>query len=91
MYTLKLEKKRPCYHKKSIKNFGPSNSSFKKGISSDKIQTDHLTIYPEYYYPNDKEPTLLGYKTVYGLKVITSNIDQVGTILDSSIKAGANE
>lgn len=32
----------------------------------------------------------MGYKTVYGLKVITSNIDQVGTILDSSIKAGAN-
>lgn len=62
----------------------------KEGISSDKIQTDSFTIYPEYYYPNDKEPTLLGYKTVYGLKVITSNIDQVGTILDSSIKAGAN-
>ena len=62
----------------------------KEGIPSDKIQTDTFTIYPEYYYPNAKEPTLLGYKTVYGLTVITPNIDQVGVIVDSSIKAGAN-
>ncbi|NMC75807.1 MAG: SIMPL domain-containing protein [Candidatus Methanofastidiosa archaeon] len=62
----------------------------KEGIPSDKIQTDTYSIYPEYYYPPDKQPTLIGYKTVYGLKVITTDIGKIGNILDASIKAGAN-
>ncbi|KYC45769.1 MAG: oxidative stress defense protein [Candidatus Methanofastidiosum methylothiophilum] len=62
----------------------------KEGIPSDKIQTDTFSIYPEYYYPSDREPALLGYKAVYGLKVITTDISKVGNIVDASIKAGAN-
>lgn len=62
----------------------------KEGISSDKIQTDTFSIYPEYYYPPEKEPTLLGYRAVYGLKVITTDISKVGNVVDASIKAGAN-
>jgi len=62
----------------------------KEGIPSDKIQTDTFSIYPEYYYPVDKEPTLLGYKAVYGLKVITTDIGKTGNVIDASIKAGAN-
>lgn len=62
----------------------------KEGIPSDKIQTDTYSIYPEYYYPPDKQPTLIGYKTVYGLKVITTDIGKIGNILDVSVKSGAN-
>jgi len=62
----------------------------KEGIPSDKIQTDTFSIYPEYYYPSDKEPALLGYRAVYGLKVITTDITKVGNVVDASIKAGAN-
>ncbi|MCC7572338.1 MAG: SIMPL domain-containing protein [Candidatus Methanofastidiosum sp.] len=62
----------------------------KEGIPSDKIQTDTFSIYPEYYYPRDSEPTLLGYRAVYGLKVITTDTSKVGNVVDASIKAGAN-
>ena len=62
----------------------------KEGIPSDKIQTDTFIIYPEYYYPQDKDPTLLGYRSVYGLKVITIDINKIGNVVDASIKAGAN-
>jgi len=61
-----------------------------EGVPSDKIQTDTYSIYPEYYYPVDRQPTLIGYKTVYGLKVITTDIGKIGNIIDASVKAGAN-
>lgn len=61
-----------------------------EGIPAAKIQTDTFSIYPEYYYPKDREPTLLGYKAVYGLKVITTDINKIGNVIDASIKAGAN-
>lgn len=62
----------------------------KVGIPSDKIQTDTYNIYPEYYYPTDKQPTLVGYRTVYGLKIITTDITKIGDIIDVSVRAGAN-
>jgi uncharacterized protein YggE len=62
----------------------------KQGISSDNIQTETYIIYPEYYYPHEKEPTILGYKTVYGLKVITTDMGNIGKVIDASIKGCAN-
>ncbi len=61
-----------------------------EGIPSNNIQTDTFSIYPEYYYPKDREPTLLGYRAVYGLIVITTDVSKTGNLIDASIKAGAN-
>ncbi len=62
----------------------------REGIPLDKIQTEMFSMYPEYHYPRDGEPVLLGYRTVYGLKVVTTDLEKIGNVIDSSIRAGAN-
>lgn len=66
------------------------NSLEREGISLDKIQTESFSIYPEYHYPREGEPILLGYRTVYSLRVVTTDIEKVGNLIDATIRAGAN-
>ena len=58
------------------------------GIPEGDIETSSYYIYPEYDWSNNKQE-LVGYRTSNVLKITTKDFDKVGTIVDSSVDAGA--
>ena len=58
------------------------------GIPEGDIETSSYYIYPEYDWSNNKQD-LTGYRTSNVLKITTKDFDKVGTIVDSSVDAGA--
>src|SRR3989344_5221164 len=58
------------------------------GIPEGDIETSSYYIYPEYDWSNNKQD-LVGYRTSNVLKITTKDFDKVGTIVDSSVDAGA--
>ncbi len=60
------------------------------GIDEAEIETYSYSVTPEYFYPENEEPRIIGYKTVQGLKVKTTDLAKVGSLLEISAQAGAN-
>ncbi|MGI6488569.1 MAG: SIMPL domain-containing protein [Syntrophomonadaceae bacterium] len=64
------------------------------GIPSENIETTSFTVWPQYSYPDTKNdnqpPTIIGYKVRNELTII-NKIPDLGTALDTALKAGANE
>lgn len=61
----------------------------KTGVSSEDIQTQSYTISPQYDYVDGKQ-IFRNYKVVHTLKITIEDIDQVGEIIDTAVKKGAN-
>jgi uncharacterized protein len=65
------------------------------GISKDKIHTSQYTFNP--IYSNDSEksgtkaPTIIGYRVNNTIMVTSEDIEAIGTIIDISLAAGANQ
>jgi uncharacterized protein YggE len=60
------------------------------GIDAKDLQTSNLSIQPEYSHPKDQDPVLIGYIVSYDLKITVRKLDDMGNVLDSLVKSGAN-
>lgn len=55
------------------------------------IETVGYTLNPDYQYPRDGgQPTITGYTATNVVRVTTDDLTQVGPIVDTAIRAGAN-
>lgn len=59
------------------------------GIPDDQIKTTDYRIEPRYDYQDGKE-VFRNYKVTHMIEILTSQINQVGAIVDTAVKNGAN-
>lgn len=59
------------------------------GIPDDHIKTTDYRIEPQYDFQDGKE-IFRNYKVTHMIDILTSQIDQVGVIVDTAVKNGAN-
>lgn len=59
------------------------------GIPDDQIKTTDYRIEPQYDYQDGKE-VFRNYKVTHMIEILTSKINQVGAIVDTAVKNGAN-
>lgn len=69
-----------------------------KGISQEFIQTQNYRLEPKYHYPDrtlvnaqENQPRIVGYTVHHQLKVKIQNINELGSLLDLAVEAGANQ
>lgn len=60
-----------------------------ENIKEESIKTTGFYIFPEYSYKSDS-PALLGYKVCHQMKIKISEIDKLGSVIDTAVKNGAN-
>jgi uncharacterized protein YggE len=60
------------------------------GLAEKDFKTANLNIQPRYLHKKDEAPKLLGYTVSYDLVVTVRKLDQMGTLLDRMVSAGAN-
>jgi uncharacterized protein YggE len=61
------------------------------GLPKDQVTTEGYTVYPEMQYNRDGgAPRVSGYVATNTVRVESKRTDQVGTIIDAAIGAGAN-
>jgi uncharacterized protein YggE len=67
-----------------------------KGIPAELVSTSEYTLYPEYDHERPREageaagPRVIGYVANNNVRVEVRRIDQVGSIIDAALAAGAN-
>ena len=59
------------------------------GVSGDDLRTDNYSVYPVYDY-SSSTPTVTGYEVSNTVTVVVRSIDQLPTLLDAAMEAGAN-
>lgn len=59
------------------------------GVADEDIQTQHLSIQPQYDYSSEKRE-LIGFTVVNTVNVTVRDIDSVGSIIDQSVAAGGD-
>ncbi len=57
----------------------------------DTIKTSDFSVYPQYSYPKDGKPVLVGYEVQNSINVKTKKVSSVGNLIDAAIKSGANQ
>lgn len=62
-----------------------------KGIPENKIRTNYYYINQNWYYPKEDVKPVIEYKTTHSLSVETTQISEIGKIIDSCVTAGANQ
>jgi uncharacterized protein len=60
------------------------------GIAEKDFKTTNLNVQPRYLHKKDEAPKFLGYTVTYDLVVTVRKLDQMGTLLDRMVSAGAN-
>jgi len=60
------------------------------GLGSDQISTINYSVYPEQRYEPNREPVVIGYNVTNTISIDVKKIDQVGPVIDASLKNGAN-
>jgi uncharacterized protein len=60
------------------------------GLEEKDFKTTNLKVQPRYLHKKDEAPKLLGYTVIYELVVTVRKLDQMGTLLDRMVDAGAN-
>lgn len=66
------------------------NSLKAEGISEENIQTEQLSLYEEYDWSKETRETL-GWRATQTLRVKTTDLSNVGTIVDIAVENGANQ
>ena len=61
------------------------------GVEERDIQTSNVSLNPEYRYPQDQAPQLVGYTASNNVTVRFRDIRSSGKILDALVKQGANQ
>ncbi|MFL0167194.1 SIMPL domain-containing protein [Candidatus Clostridium helianthi] len=65
------------------------NSLRALGIPLKNIQTENYSIRPNYDYINGKQ-VFRGYEVINNLKILISNVNNVGVVIDTAVSNGAN-
>lgn len=65
------------------------NSLRDLGIPLKNIQTENYSIRPNYDYINGKQ-VFRGYEVINNLKILISNVNNVGVVIDTAVSNGAN-
>jgi hypothetical protein len=60
------------------------------GIADNDIQTSGYSVYSERYGSDGAPADKIQYRVTNNVNVLIRDLDQVGQVLDASIKAGAN-
>lgn len=60
----------------------------KIGLLKEEMKTEHYSLQP--IYDRDKQQRIVGYECRNTLRVTWTKIDEVGIVLDTAVKAGAN-
>ena len=60
------------------------------GLGSDQISTINYSVYPEQRYELNKEPVVVGYSVTNTISIDVKKLEQVGPVIDASLKNGAN-
>lgn len=63
----------------------------KAGVAERDIQTNGLSLQPQYRYENNQPPVLTGYQATNTLALRLRKLDQVGRLLDTLVSVGANQ
>lgn len=61
------------------------------GVADRDVQTSNVSLNPEYRYPQDQAPQLVGYTASNTLSIQFRDIRNSGKILDTLVKEGANQ
>jgi len=61
------------------------------GVEDRDIQTSNVSLNPEYRYPQDQSPQLVGYTASNSVTVRFRDIRNSGKILDALVRQGANQ
>lgn len=68
-----------------------TNSLLKIGVKKSQIETSNFNLYKkENWNPKTEQIEFKGYELTHVLKVTTEDLDEVSTIIDTSINNGAN-
>jgi uncharacterized protein YggE len=59
------------------------------GVSGDDLRTDSYSVYPVYNY-DTSTPTVTGYEVSNTVTVVVRDLDQLPSLLDAAVEAGAN-
>jgi uncharacterized protein YggE len=62
----------------------------KHGVADKDLSTSNISVQPRYLHKPKEQPKFLGYTVSYDLNVKVRKLDQMGTLLDSMVDAGAN-
>lgn len=60
------------------------------GIADKDIQTESYILQPQYDYSGHNGPTVTGYQATNSIRVTVRSLAKVGPVIDTAIKAGAN-
>jgi uncharacterized protein YggE len=60
------------------------------GLAERDFKTTNLNVQPRYLHKKDEAPKFLGYTVTYDLVVTVRKLDQMSTLLDRMVAAGAN-
>jgi uncharacterized protein YggE len=60
------------------------------GIAEKDIATSGYSIYPQYYYGNDKQPTITGYSVSNTVTIKIRKVADAGKLIDAVAAAGGN-
>jgi len=63
----------------------------KQNIDDKDIKTISYNIYPQYEYPRGGVPRIKGYQVSQTIEVKVRNLDNVSSVLDGVVTAGANQ
>lgn len=61
------------------------------GVSERDVQTNHVSLNPEYRYENNQPPQLVGYTASNNVTIRFRDIGSSGRILDALVAQGANQ
>ncbi|HKR89014.1 MAG TPA: SIMPL domain-containing protein [Phenylobacterium sp.] len=61
------------------------------GIAAKDIQTSQLSIEPQYAYEQNQPPRLTGYRASNQVTVTVRDLTRLGTAVDATVSAGANQ
>jgi uncharacterized protein YggE len=57
---------------------------------SDEVRTSGYTLNPQYRYPKDGKPEIVGYVATNIVRIKMAKLDDVGKLIDAAMQAGAN-
>ena len=57
----------------------------------DQIKTSDFSVYPQYTYPKEGKPILVGYNVQNSVNVKTKKVSSIASLIDLAIKNGANQ
>lgn len=62
-----------------------------QGVHADNINSSNLYLSPQYHYPKDGKPELVGYRASRTVSVTVNELEKLNQYLDIALNAGINQ